>query len=404
MDRFLHNSNVVKLIAFILAIILWFAVGPVGESTVGTTTAYSKSVTGIPVKIISDEDQIVESQSVAKVNAILTGGTFDLTQLQASFLSIKAVADIRGDSSGTHEVPLTLQNVPDTLHYQIIPDTISVTIEKKQSKTVSIKVGVMGQAGQGFVADSPIVSSSTTTVYGPEEAVNQVASVQAVVSIDHAQKTIQENVALIPVDQSGKQVDGVELSNKNVFVKVPIHSPTKDVLLQAVTNGNVKNGYLIDQIQINPDHATVTGPMDVLGKMESTYSLPPIDVTGLDHDKTFTIQLQKPQGAIDISPQSVNVTVKIVKAQSSVFTVPVTLANIPDGMNATIQGSQTVDVTVSGDANKISQLRSDSIKITADLTGLAAGTHTVQLKSNVPDGFQVVDIAPAAISVSIAPK
>jgi YbbR domain-containing protein len=401
MDRLLQNSNVVKLIAFVLAIILWFAV-VLGDSN-GTVTAYSKSLTNVPVTVLSDQNQIVVSNSVTKVNAILTGGTFDLTQLQ-SFHSIQAVADIRGYAPGVHQVALTLQNVPESVHYQIIPDTTTVTIAQRQTRTVSVKVGVVGRPGKGYVADTPTTNVSSITVSGSKDAVNRVASVQAVISIEGAVKNIQEDVPVMAVDADGKQVEGVELSSKTVLVKVPIHTPAKDVLLQAVTTGNVKNGYMIAKIVIDPDHATVSGSPEVLGKLESSYVLPAIDVTGLDHDKTYSLQLQVPSGASDIKPSTVNVTVKVVQAQSTTLSVPIRLTDIPDGMQAQISGSQTVDVTVSGDAAQISRLTNDSIQVSASLQGLSAGTHTVPLKVMLPDGFQLVGLSTTSISVSLQPK
>jgi YbbR domain-containing protein len=401
MDRLLQNSNVVKLIAFVLAIILWFVVSA-GDSN-GTGTAYSKSLTNIPVTILSDPNQIVVSNSVTKVNAILTGGTFDLTQLQP-FRSIQAVADIRGYTPGVHQVALTLQNVPESVHYQIIPDTTTVTIAQRLTRTVSVKVGVVGRPGKGYVADTPTTNVTNITVSGSQDAVNRVANVQAVISIEGAVKTIQEDVPVMAVDADGKQVEGVELSSKSVFVKVPIHTPAKDVLLQAVTTGNVKNGYMISKIVIDPDHATVSGSFEALEKLESSYVLPAIDVTGLDHDKTYTLQLQVPSGASDIKPSTVNVTVKVVQAQSTTLSVPIRLTDIPDGMQAKISGSQTVDVTVSGDASQINHLTNDSIQVSASLQGLSTGTHSVPLKVMLPDGFQLVSLSTTSISVSLQPK
>lgn len=418
MDRFLQNVVVVRLIAFILAIILWFAVGSGGGGgTTEISPTYSKSFTGIQVSVINDSNQYVVSNSVSKVNVIVTGGTFDITQLQTSLFSIKAVADIRGYSSGLHQVAISLQNVPDTVHYQVIPDVTTVTIEQKVTKAVHVKVGIVGQPGNGYTADSPVLNISAIHVTGPQDRVNKVVAVQAIVSVEGADKTIQQSVPMVAVDENGRQVDDIELSSRTVDVTISVHTPTKDLTLKPVTTGNVKSGYMINRISVSPDHVTVSAPPNVLANLGTNFTLPSVDVSGLDQDKTFTVLLQKPDGVTNVQPSSAIVTVNVTQTQSQTqlqpqpqsqsltFSVPVSFSNVPDGMNANLQENFTnVDITVTSATAQLGNLTLDSLQVFANLSGLNSGVHAVILQAKVPDGIQVAGISPSSVHVNVTPK
>ncbi|UOF91941.1 hypothetical protein LSG31_06790 [Fodinisporobacter ferrooxydans] len=417
MDKFLQNTYVVRLIALILAIILWFAVGPSSGGSSGTSSTYSKSLTGIPVSIVSDSDQYVVSNSVSKVNVIVTGGTFDITQLQTSLFSIKAVADIRGYAPGFHQVAISLQNIPDTIHYQIIPDVTTVTIEKKESKSVHVKVGVVGKPGNGYTADSPTLNISDVAISGPKEMVDRVVGVQAIVSVDGSEKTVHQNVPLVPVDGSGRQVAEIELGVKSVDVTIPIHAPTKSLVLQPSITGSVKNGMVVDRITVSPDHVTVSAPPDVLAKLGTALQLPAVDVTGLDQDKTFPVTIPALQGVTDMQPSTATVHVKVAsvhaqtpgqsqtQSQSVTFSVPVTFVNTPGTMNAKMQENFTnADITVTGTTDQLAHVTADSIQVFGDLSGLNAGTHVVTLQAKVPDGVQMSGISPSSVHVSLTAK
>ena len=62
--------------------------------------------------------------------------------------------------------------------------------------------------------------------------------------------------------------------------------------------------------------------------------------------------------------------------------------NTADGLQVDRSNSETVIVPVSGLASALAGLTSDSITVTADMSGVSrAGTYTVPVTLTLPDGF-----------------
>lgn len=96
--------------------------------------------------------------------------------------------------------------------------------------------------------------------------------------------------------------------------------------------------------------------------------------------------------------------------EQTIESVPVTIINAEEieiNNSLTIYSGYdvTVNVTVQGRKNLVSDITADDIKLTADVSGIKeAGTYALDIKSDIPDGVKLVSMSSDTITVFIDKK
>ena len=129
-----------------------------------------------------------------------------------------------------------------------------------------------------------------------------------------------------------------------------------------------------------------------------------IDISGAYSNQQREVKIILPNGVKLVAGERdiVSVFVKIeAKEQHTLnITRQVDLINLREGYEAY---SEPIDISVSfmGLKQDVKAVDSSDIKIYADLRGLQAGTHEVELNVSVPGNVTLVDYYPKSISVEI---
>ena len=108
-----------------------------------------------------------------------------------------------------------------------------------------------------------------------------------------------------------------------------------------------------------------------------------LDVSGLDKDKEFNINLTKPSGVRELSEKTLNVKVTLDDVVTREITgVKISPINLDSKytVQASSQEDSEVTVVVKGSKSVIDSLDSNSIKATVDLSGYSEGEVEVEVK------------------------
>jgi len=171
----------------------------------------------------------------------------------------------------------------------------------------------------------------------------------------------------------------VEIVPETIDVTLDITSPSKEVPLKVIPNGEVASGFAISAMTVNETKVTVYGDNESLSGIN--YIPVSIDVANLKTNKNYKIELEKPVGVKALSVNNVSVSVSLDEVSNKkVENIGIEYRNLADGY--TVQGIDKTRVTVAlkGVDTVIENISSEDIMAYIDLEGLAEGEHEVDVK------------------------
>jgi YbbR domain-containing protein len=202
---------------------------------------------------------------------------------------------------------------------EAVPRTsaLKLSIENRDTKTLSLDVNTTGSTASGYTVASTSSSPTYIKVTGPTSLLESVAALSVNVDVSGAKEDISTSADVKMLDEDGNEIvnDALELSCTKADINVDI-ARMKTVSITAKTSGTPADGYVITDTILSQASAVITGPDDLLGKVD-TITIPSqnINADGLNADKTYTFRLSDyvPSGIKFVSDSSLTVTVKIAQ-------------------------------------------------------------------------------------------
>lgn len=404
MDRFLHNDNVLRILALVLACAIWLGVnspggGQAAPSGLSQPFAYL-------IKVDTPAGMVATSVNPAYADVIVTGDAGNVATVQAQMAHVGVVADATGlTTTGSHTVNLQLQNMPALAH-TVDPAAVTVVLKAMQTVQVPLRVHVTGQLAPGYLQGSPEFDRQSVAVSGSMAVAHRVVGVRADVSVSGKRFTFSENVQLIPLDRHGKRVPDVTVAPGTVTVTVPIDSPklSADVVPQLV--GAVAPGYAVSGITIHPKTVLVYGALphqlpSAGGTKVPTVSVP-VNVAGLRSDSTLPITLPTLPGVTRMVPTTVTATVVLEPSETkTMMHVPIRVTNLRPGEIVKLGGIQQVTLSLSGPKSMMDTLTAANVVAYVDVRHLLPGTPLAFVSVNLPQWIQVTQLSVAEVPVTV---
>ncbi len=387
-ERFLGKKQTLIVISLLLAFGIFLILD--GESNT-LIDQYAEILYNQPVTATYNEEAYVIEGLPKSVDITLVG------QKRHIFLAKQSpsggvTVDLTGLKPGTHKVTLKYSQRLKSLDYRLDPSEINVTIYEKVSQTKALTTDILHKDSLDtkLNIENVELDRSEVIVKGAAYKLEQVASVKALIDVDNlanptAGDVTLDNVALKAYDTDGK-VMNVEIVPKTVKAKVTITSPSKEVPLKIVPNGELAFGKSIKSMSSSINNVTIYGSEEVLSSIDS---IPvEINVDGLNQDKDFTVTLQKPTGVTEISQKTVTVKVTVDNLASKEFAgIHIATENLNEKykVQAVTEADSMVTVVVKGSKDIIDGLENSSIHPYIDLKGFEPGTHEVEVKVSGDD-------------------
>ncbi len=450
MDKLFKSNWFVKIISFLLALMLYTVVSANQHSPNNSASLLGKSeqstVVTEDLQVKVDTDKYIVSGAPDKVNVQLKGPSELI--LKAKLLqSQPAYIDLTGKKAGTYSAKVQA-DFPSGLKVTPNPGKVTVTVQKKITKTRKVNIDVLNQdsVSGDYTVGAPEPSPGSVQVTGGQDTVNNISFVKGVVDVKNANEDVEQRVKLNAYDRDGNQLD-VTINPAYATVKVPIAKTAESFPLNVKVEGKPADGYQIEATDVTPQKVMVYGDqkvLDAIGKLDDVT----VNAEGLKDDKTFTVDIPVPKGADHVEPKTAKVKVKVIsnkdsaaqKKTSSADTANQTsdsgttgndtsgdssatadsapsgasdnndnaaadqqsatrlFKNIPINVNGLDKGtqsiafldpdSQAVDVKLTGEKSVID--KTDISDITADINidGLKNGKHTVPIHLSYPDGLK----------------
>jgi YbbR domain-containing protein len=387
MDKWLRNTNVVRIVALVIGILLWVVVHMEETNLSGNSPIREREETINNVAITTKYDEthyFISSMSPANVQVILKGKEAAVKKVTASN-SYQIQLDMTQVGKGDHQLTLTPVGIPSDVEVEIVPRTVHVIIEELQMKEVPVVINVKGTPAAGLKAGQPIVKPGKVYITAQTSKLDQIENVRGEVSVDKAQSAVTKQVRLQAFDKDGKEVT-LNMNPSVVDVEVPITSPFQTIPLQLKVTGEPPKGYAIAMVTQNPDKVTVYGAQDVVDKLEF-YQGPQLSLQDVKETKDFSLDIPLRNKVTQLDPAKVTVHVEVVPSiTKAVENVPITIIGQNENYvtKVTQPSTASLNITVEGAPAIIDQLKVGDIQAILDVSNLPPGKHELNMTLNLP--------------------
>lgn len=372
----LKSKNFNIVLALIIAIALWaYVLGEVNPES--TVTVKNVPVTFTNQEALEEQGLTVLSSSEASISVSISGQRTAITRAEPGDFSV--TADVEGLKKGSHTVRLTVTGPDDVKIEHISTEKIKVEIDNLTTEEKEVQVVVNGQAGTDKEAGIVETDLETVTVTGAKTLVDQVDKVRATVELSKIGTEMTTfNTVLTPVDESGVQVLNVRLNHSEVKITAVMLSK-KTVNLEVPVTG-AEDGDVERSVSV-PKTVTIKGTEEDIADI-SKITCRPLDVSGVYENGAIPLEPVLPDGiqlSDDSEGLSAKVTVKNLSKKTFEFDQDdIDLLNKEDGLTYRVS-AVTFSAELTGRESVMSGLTADDVTISADVSGLGRGTHTVAL-------------------------
>jgi YbbR domain-containing protein len=399
MDKLMNNHWFVKIMALLLALLLYLSVNIDPEfaknaSSGGSTVNYeTEMLQDVPVNVYYDSENTTVKGIPTTVDVILNGPKSILqpTKLQRDF---EIYVDLTNLQLGTHKVKLKHRNISEKLDVKIDPQSLTVVMEEKVSRTVPVEADVtIASVREGYITEQPIVKPASVKIVGAKSEVERVDRVKAALKIDEAYETVETQVKLTALDKRSNKVS-VDIQPQTVSLTVPVVSPSKKVPLKINTTGALPEGVQLKNIALSPNEVTVYGSKEKLDKLSILDDIE-IDLSKVSKSKSVWVDVPIPKGAKGVSPERVLVQIEVEQEGQTEGSesekrllegIPLSLTGKSSSFTYQLLSPKTEDVNIEieGPSSVLSDIQPGDIQLSINVKNLAAGEHEVPIEVKVP--------------------
>jgi YbbR domain-containing protein len=316
MDKLMDNPWFIKILALLLAVLLYSSVPSTGKKITDVNVPGEQStatITNIPVNVYYDTENLVVSGIPGTVEITLKG---PLTHIQSAkaLKNFEVYVDLTKAKVGKQKVKLKVKNLSDKLTATVKPSSVQVSVQEKITKEFKIEAEYnTDQIEEGYSAGPPQVEPNRVKVTGAKSVIDRITYVKAVLEEKSKLKeTITREAAIQVLDENLNKLN-VVVEPETVSVTIPIRSNSKTVPIDIVRNGTAPAGVTIESIVIDEKEATISGSESVLAKTEKVRV--EVDLSKITDNTTLTLPVIISNGITRVTPQQVKATVVVKKQE-----------------------------------------------------------------------------------------
>ena len=381
LESWLIKKNTLVFISLILSIGLFLLVD--SKSLILADTS-AEVLYGQKVDAIYNSEDFVVEGFPETVAVTLIGRKVDLylaKQLSSTNISV----DLTKFKEGTHkEVKLNYETAVNSVNYKLDPSTVNINIYPKVSENRKLAIDVINEnkLDKKLSISNVSIDKKKVVIKGAEHTLEEVSTVKALIDVSKIKEQkvgVQEleEVSLVAYDSKGKIVD-VEIVPGKVKANISIESPSKEVPIKVVPEGEVLFGKAISSMVSEVTKVTVYAEQEVLDNIE--YVPVNIDVKNLEKNKDYNVKIKKPDGVNELSVDKTRVTITLGNEESKeINDVYIETINLDSNYKVVAIGedSNKTTVIVKGTKEVIDAIDSTSLKATIDLSDYKEGDYEV---------------------------
>jgi YbbR domain-containing protein len=389
LDKIIFNSKHAKLIALILAILMYVIVNYNSMSSIYTTTLkYSKTIEDVEVTAKYNSDTFELSGLPSSANVTITGDATNVTNASGTSDGV-VIADLDGMTEGEHTVKLTADGYGTSVTAVVNPSTAVVTLKKKTTQQFDISYDFINQSKMDeiYSAGTPVFEYTKVNVRGSKETLSSIAFVKALIDVSGQTSDFEQDAKLVAYDAIGNPVNA-DIVPSTIHVKVPVTSPNKTVPIHVQVSGSVPDGKAIDSITMDQQSVTIYANETVLAGIDSVSVT--LDATALTKDSSVIRPIVLPSGVGSASVSQVTMSVTLGEGVTKTLSnVSIKYINNIKNYKATQPDNKTTtSVELFGTQANVDKVTASSVNVYIDMSKAEPGLQTFNLNVEQPsDGL-----------------
>jgi Uncharacterized protein conserved in bacteria len=401
MDKAKTQKVTFRIFAVIVAVILWMYVTAIENPQRQIT------VSNIPVKIVNEEALakdgfvIIGDINNFSIDLMISGSNKDVLAVKQSDFKVEANMASMTHMKGSNSVLVDIKDWPKDINIPNQPFYVTVELDDLVQKNFPVTLRTNIKTKDGYAAVTGSVKPPEVILRGASRYIGSVASVVASVEASDVSSDIVTSVPIQVLDKNGVVIAGItDINPKTVDVAIPVKR-AKDVPVNVKQSGKLPNGIFMKGAASSPATVKIIGDEKTINNIKSL-DTEPVTLDDVTVSTTKQAKLVLPQGITLADPNNatVNVNISVEGTVQKSFSVPVSTANLPAGLNAEVL-DKTIIVTVSGQSSAMDKLTVTDIKAVVDLAAAVEGENQYAIKITVPDGFDVRESNPPKVKVKI---
>ncbi len=409
-ERLITTKKALLIISLLVAFLAFYTLDKNSSIMMNN---YAERLYGEPVTAIYNEEAYVVEGIPKTADVVLIGNKSNI-YLAKQYPTKGISVDLRELSVGTHKVQLKYSQSFSFVDYTIDPSYVTVVIYDKVSRSSEVGYEILHRESLDSKLDITDVtlSKSEITIKGNENTLNRVGYVKAMIDLTNiispkAGTTSVKNCNLVAYDDNGKVVD-VEILPKTVDAELVLSSSSKTVPIKVMPaeDGKLALGYAIASLTPSSNSIEVYGSEENLAKVEFVPVY--VDIDGLSENKTYTVNIEKPNGVRDLSIKTITVKLTVTKeSQTEVSGVQIIHQNLDPSLRVMTLSKDDVQTTVviKGSEDAIKKLDTSKITATIDLAKYTTpGEYEVEVKAGGEDTKLTYEPKTTKVKVIISKK
>lgn len=393
------RDNTIKILSLIFAILLWFYVITEQNPVV------PKDIT-IPVKIVNIE-------SLDRNNLVLldNSGSYYITlKLKGkkelldtvSQNTVNAYADISGYATvGENTIPVVVSGLPEGISVTSRSDhNIKLNLDKKIVVQRPVTASITGNPKGGLAYLDAVLTPTDVILTGAESIINTVKTVKVDIDIAGVDVSVNKRLSVRLLDKDGKDVRGIQLDNPLINVNVPIAN-TKRVPIQLVLQGEIPEGYVITNKQIQPKEILVTGNQETLDNLIAINTTAQ-SINGLTENITLKVILDMPAGIQLVNAnEQINAVLDIQKVITNTVDISdIEFRNLDPKYIVNNSPARMIRLTIRGPEKLLSDVQ-NNIKLYVDLVNVKDGSGIYEILVDKSPLLEILSVEPSSIGLEI---
>lgn len=405
-ERLKENRTFYICLSVFLAILFWLYVREV-EDPVMEGTIWNAPVEIIGESVLTSRGLAVAEIAVDTVDFKVNAPASVLESLSRK--NVSASLDVSKCAAGENKLyytPKVASNIKtDGISWmEQTPETITVRVEKLDSKVFDIEFQLRGSVAEGYQAGTVTIEPETVTISGPVDQVSQIAKAAAVLEVNELSEEYSGNLPLTLFNAKGEVLEDLEISMDmdSVYVVLPV-VVVKEIpfTVKLVDGGGATSENATYKIE--PERITVAGSAEAMDGLQEL-SLGSIDLSKVTGTKVISMPINLQTQLENISGiTTANVTVTVSGLRTRTLQVEnINLKNESSNYEVTVE-TKVCTVVIRGKEEDLELIDPSQIRVVVDMGEITTvGTYSVPAKVYLDTSDSVGVVGEYSVVVSIS--
>ncbi len=402
LDKVLFNRKYSKLVALVLAVLLYVVVNYNTMASVYSAALNSSRFlddVAVSAKYNSDTFELSGLPQTADINIV--GDATSVTNAISSGGTV--IANLEGLTEGVHDVKLEGTGFGDNVRIVIDPSTVQVVLKKKTTQQFELSYDFINHDKMESVysVGVPEFEYSKVNVRASKDTLDSIAFVKALIDVSSQTTAFEQDAKLIAYSKDGQPVSA-DIVPETIHVKVPVTSPNKTVPISVQVTGEIQGTKAIETITSDQQTVTIYGSESVLSGIDQVVVT--LNASTITKDSTILRPIVLPAGVNSSNINQITISVTLSDAVTkTIDNVPISYKNNIHNYKASQpENKTTTSVTVIGTENNVKNVTADSISVYIDMKDAVPGLYDFQLQVDQPlDGMVKYELRESTYQLNV---